>query len=127
MGSGLRQHPALRVPVCRSGFPVSGAAMAIKEGDEVCASSPTSRGIEGFPRRQDFKVPAREGRSPALQMDMKMSGLAVKTSARAVKPARPARCTSSRMLEATRSPVRSSRACPRLAQLRIDPELIRAR
>ncbi len=106
--------------------PVSGAAMGlIKEGEEVRILTDI-QGIEDFLGDMDFKVAGTEKGITALQMDMKISGLAVKTIADAINQARPARLhILGKMLEAIDKPrdVLSPHA-PRLLSFRIDPELI---
>lgn len=106
--------------------PVSGAAMGlIKEGEEVRILTDI-QGIEDFLGDMDFKVAGTEKGITALQMDMKISGLAVKTIADAINQARPARLhILGKMLEAIDKPrdILSPHA-PRLLSFRIDPELI---
>ncbi|WP_159819911.1 polyribonucleotide nucleotidyltransferase [Cyanobium sp. Copco_Reservoir_LC18] len=106
--------------------PVSGAAMGlIKEGEEVRILTDI-QGIEDFLGDMDFKVAGTEKGITALQMDMKITGLAVKTIAEAINQARPARLhILGKMLEAIDKPrdVLSPHA-PRLLSFRIDPELI---
>ena len=106
--------------------PVSGAAMGlIKEGDEVRILTDI-QGIEDFLGDMDFKVAGTEKGITALQMDMKIAGLAVSTIAQAVNQARPARLhILEKMLEAIEKPrdILSPHA-PRLLSFRIDPELI---
>lgn len=106
--------------------PVSGAAMGlIKEGEEVRILTDI-QGIEDFLGDMDFKVAGTEKGITALQMDMKITGLAMKTVAEAVNQARPARLhILEKMLEAIEKPrdVLSPHA-PRLLSFRIDPELI---
>jgi polyribonucleotide nucleotidyltransferase len=106
--------------------PVSGAAMGlIKEGDEVRILTDI-QGIEDFLGDMDFKVAGTEKGITALQMDMKITGLAVKTMAEAVNQARPARLhILEKMLEAIDKPREGlSPHAPRLLSFRIDPELI---
>ena len=106
--------------------PVSGAAMGlIKEGDEVRILTDI-QGIEDFLGDMDFKVAGTEKGITALQMDMKITGLAVKTVAEAVNQARPARLhILEKMLEAIDKPRDTlSPHAPRLLSFRIDPELI---
>jgi polyribonucleotide nucleotidyltransferase len=106
--------------------PVSGAAMGlIKEGDEVRILTDI-QGIEDFLGDMDFKVAGTEKGITALQMDMKITGLAVKTVAEAVNQARPARLhILEKMLEAIEKPRDTlSPHAPRLLSFRIDPELI---
>ncbi|QVL52343.1 MAG: polyribonucleotide nucleotidyltransferase [Cyanobium sp. M30B3] len=106
--------------------PVSGAAMGlIKEGEEVRILTDI-QGIEDFLGDMDFKVAGTEKGITALQMDMKITGLAVKTVAEAVNQARPARLhILEKMLEAIDKPRDGlSPHAPRLLSFRIDPELI---
>ncbi len=106
--------------------PVSGAAMGlIKEGDEVRILTDI-QGIEDFLGDMDFKVAGTEKGITALQMDMKITGLAMPTVAEAINQARPARLhILEKMLEAIDKPrdILSPHA-PRLLSFRIDPELI---
>ncbi|QEY33206.1 polyribonucleotide nucleotidyltransferase [Synechococcus sp. RSCCF101] len=106
--------------------PVSGAAMGlIKEGDEVRILTDI-QGIEDFLGDMDFKVAGTDKGITALQMDMKITGLAVGTVAEAIQQARPARLhILEKMLSAIEKPrdVLSPHA-PRLVSFRIDPELI---
>jgi polyribonucleotide nucleotidyltransferase len=106
--------------------PVGGAAMGlIKEGDEVRILTDI-QGIEDFLGDMDFKVAGSEKGITALQMDMKITGLAVKTVAEAINQARPARLhILGKMLEAIDAPRDTlSPHAPRLLSFRIDPELI---
>jgi len=106
--------------------PVSGAAMGlIKEGEEVRILTDI-QGIEDFLGDMDFKVAGTEKGITALQMDMKITGLAVKTIGDAVNQARPARLhILEKMLEAIDKPREGlSPHAPRLLSFRIDPELI---
>jgi polyribonucleotide nucleotidyltransferase len=106
--------------------PVSGAAMGlIKEGEEVRILTDI-QGIEDFLGDMDFKVAGTEKGITALQMDMKIQGLAVKTVAEAINQARPARLhILEKMLEAIDKPRDTlSPHAPRLLSFRIDPELI---
>ncbi len=106
--------------------PVSGAAMGlIKEGEEVRILTDI-QGIEDFLGDMDFKVAGTEKGITALQMDMKITGLALPSVAEAINQARPARLhILEKMLEAIEKPrdVLSPHA-PRLLSFRIDPELI---
>ncbi|MFM8524276.1 MAG: polyribonucleotide nucleotidyltransferase [Cyanobacteriota bacterium] len=106
--------------------PVSGAAMGlIKEGSEVRILTDI-QGIEDFLGDMDFKVAGTEKGITALQMDMKITGLAVPSVAEAIQQARPARLhILEKMLEAIEKPrdILSPHA-PRLLSFRIDPELI---
>ncbi len=106
--------------------PVSGAAMGlIKEGDEVRILTDI-QGIEDFLGDMDFKVAGTEKGITALQMDMKITGLAVSTVAEAVNQARPARLhILEKMMQAIDTPREGlSPHAPRLLSFRIDPELI---
>ena len=106
--------------------PVSGAAMGlIKEGEEVRILTDI-QGIEDFLGDMDFKVAGTEKGITALQMDMKITGLAVNTVAEAINQARPARLhILEKMLEAIDKPRDTlSPHAPRLLSFRIDPELI---
>jgi polyribonucleotide nucleotidyltransferase len=106
--------------------PVSGAAMGlIKEGDEVRILTDI-QGIEDFLGDMDFKVAGTDNGITALQMDMKITGLAVSTVAEAVNQARPARLhILEKMMQAIETPREGlSPHAPRLLSFRIDPELI---
>ncbi len=106
--------------------PVSGAAMGlIKEGKDVKILTDI-QGIEDFLGDMDFKVAGTEKGITALQMDMKITGLEVKTIAEAINQARPARIhILEKMLEAISEPRETlSPHAPRLLSFRIDPELI---
>ena len=106
--------------------PVSGAAMGlIKEEEDICILTDI-QGIEDFLGDMDFKVAGTEKGITALQMDMKITGLAMKTIGEAINQARPARLhILEKMLEAIAQPrdILSPHA-PRLLSFRIDPELI---
>jgi len=106
--------------------PVSGAAMGlIREGDEVRILTDIL-GIEDFLGDMDFKVAGTDKGITALQMDMKITGLAMGTVADAINQARPARLhILEKMLEAIDKPRETlSPHAPRLLSFRIDPELI---
>jgi polyribonucleotide nucleotidyltransferase len=106
--------------------PVSGAAMGlIKEGDEVRILTDI-QGIEDFLGDMDFKVAGTEKGITALQMDMKITGLSIKTVKESINQARPARLhILEKMLEAIGQPRDTlSPHAPRLLSFRIDPELI---
>ena len=106
--------------------PVSGAAMGlIKEGEQVRILTDI-QGIEDFLGDMDFKVAGTAQGITALQMDMKITGLAMPTIAEAIQQARPARLhILEKMLEAINEPRDTlSPHAPRLLSFRIDPELI---
>ncbi|MEB3167652.1 MAG: polyribonucleotide nucleotidyltransferase [Synechococcaceae cyanobacterium] len=106
--------------------PVSGAAMGlIQEGEEVRILTDI-QGIEDFLGDMDFKVAGTEKGITALQMDMKITGLALTSVAAAINQARPARLhILEKMLEAIDKPRTTlSPHAPRLLSFRIDPELI---
>ena len=106
--------------------PVGGAAMGlIKEGKEIKILTDI-QGIEDFLGDMDFKVAGTEKGITALQMDMKITGLPVKTISEAITQARPARLhILEKMLEAIDQPRDTlSPHAPRLLSFRIDPELI---
>ena len=106
--------------------PVSGAAMGlIKEGEEVRILTDI-QGIEDFLGDMDFKVAGTDKGITALQMDMKITGLAMNTIAEAINKARPARLhILEKMMEAIDTPRDGlSPHAPRLLSFRIDPELI---
>ena len=106
--------------------PVSGAAMGlIKEGDEVRILTDI-QGIEDFLGDMDFKVAGTDKGITALQMDMKITGLAMNTIAEAINKARPARLhILEKMMEAIDTPRDGlSPHAPRPLSFRIDPELI---
>ncbi|QNJ06797.1 polyribonucleotide nucleotidyltransferase [Synechococcus sp. MEDNS5] len=106
--------------------PVSGAAMGlIKEGDEVRILTDI-QGIEDFLGDMDFKVAGTDKGITALQMDMKITGLAMSTISEAINQARPARLhILEKMMEAIDTPRDGlSPHAPRLLSFRIDPELI---
>jgi polyribonucleotide nucleotidyltransferase len=106
--------------------PVSGAAMGlIKEGDEVRILTDI-QGIEDFLGDMDFKVAGTDSGITALQLDMKITGLPVKTIADAINQAKPARLhILEKMLAAIQQPrTELSPYAPRLLTFKIDPELI---
>ena len=106
--------------------PVAGAAMGlIREGSDVRVLTDI-QGIEDFLGDMDFKVAGTEKGITALQMDMKITGLAMKTIGEAINQARPARLhILEKMLEALDKPRDTmSPHAPRLLSFRIDPELI---
>ncbi len=111
------------VPITK---PVSGAAMGlIKEGDEVRILTDI-QGIEDFLGDMDFKVAGTDTGITALQMDMKISGLAMTTIADAINQARPARLHILGKMLATIDKPREEMSpfAPRLLTFKIEPELI---
>jgi polyribonucleotide nucleotidyltransferase len=111
------------VPISK---PVSGAAMGlIKEKDEVKILTDI-QGIEDFLGDMDFKVAGTDTGITALQMDMKITGLAVEVIAQAIQQALPARIhILQEMLKAISEPRQElSPYAPRLLTMKIDPELI---
>ncbi len=111
------------VPISK---PVSGAAMGlIKEGEEVRILTDI-QGIEDFLGDMDFKVAGTDTGVTALQMDMKITGLSMKTVADAIYQAKPARLhILEKMLEVIGKPRSDlSPFAPRLLTLKIDPDLI---
>ena len=111
------------VPIIK---PVSGAAMGlIAEGDEVRILTDI-QGIEDFLGDMDFKVAGTDTGITALQMDMKITGLAMDTVAKAIRQAKPARL---HILEKMLAVIDRPRAdlspyAPRLLTMKIDPEII---
>lgn len=106
--------------------PVSGAAMGlIKEGEEVRVLTDI-QGIEDFLGDMDFKVAGTDTGITALQMDMKIHGLALETIAKAIHQAKPARLhILEKMLETISGPRDNlSPFAPRLLTMRIDPDQI---
>jgi polyribonucleotide nucleotidyltransferase len=111
------------VPISK---PVSGAAMGlIKEENEVRVLTDI-QGIEDFLGDMDFKVAGTEDGITALQMDMKIPGLALGIIAKAIEQARPARLhILEKMIEAIEKPrTELSPFAPRLLTIKIDPDLI---
>ena len=111
------------VPITK---PVSGAAMGlIKEGEEVRILTDI-QGIEDFLGDMDFKVAGTDTGITALQMDMKITGLAMETVAKAIEQARPARLhILEEMLKAIQEPREElSPFAPRLLTMKIDPDQI---
>jgi polyribonucleotide nucleotidyltransferase len=111
------------VPISK---PVSGAAMGlIKEGEQVRILTDI-QGIEDFLGDMDFKVAGTDTGITALQMDMKITGLSVKTIAEAIEQARPARLHILNKMLAVMSEPRPelSSFAPRLLTMRIEPEFI---
>ncbi|MBF2098430.1 MAG: polyribonucleotide nucleotidyltransferase [Gloeomargaritaceae cyanobacterium C42_A2020_066] len=106
--------------------PVGGVAMGlIKEGDQVAVLTDI-QDIEDFLGDMDFKVAGTDTGITALQMDMKIPGLAVEVLAQAVRQAKAGRLyILEKMLAAIPAPrAEQSPFAPRLLTLKIDPELI---
>jgi polyribonucleotide nucleotidyltransferase len=111
------------VPIAK---PVSGAAMGlIKEGDEVRILSDI-QGIEDFLGDMDFKVAGTDAGITALQLDMKITGLAVEVIGEAINRALPARLhILGKMMEAIEQPrTELAPSAPRLITVKIDPDMI---
>jgi len=111
------------VPILK---PVSGAAMGlIKEGSEVRILTDI-QGIEDFLGDMDFKVAGTDTGITALQMDMKISGLPIKTIEQAIDQARPARIhILEKMLQAIDKPrSEMSSFAPRLLTIKIEQDSI---
>ncbi len=106
--------------------PVSGAAMGLIKEDKEIRILTDIQGIEDFLGDMDFKVAGTEKGITALQMDMKITGIAISTISDAINQARPARIhILEKMLEAIAEPRETlSPHAPRLLSFRIDPELI---
>lgn len=106
--------------------PVGGVAMGlIKEGDQVAVLTDI-QDIEDFLGDMDFKVAGTDTGITALQMDMKIPGLALEVLAQAVRQAKAGRLhILEKMLAAIPEPrAEQSPFAPRLLTLKIDPELI---
>lgn len=97
----------------------------IKEGNEVRVLTDI-QGIEDFLGDMDFKVAGTDNGITALQMDMKIPGLAMEIIAKAIEQARPARLhILDKMLEAIEKPrTELSPFAPRLLTIKIEPDLI---
>ena len=106
--------------------PTAGIAMGLILEDKRYAVLSDILGDEDHLGDMDFKVAGTEKGITALQMDMKITGLEVKTVAEAINQARPARLhILEKMLEAIDKPRDTmSPHAPRLLSFRIDPELI---
>ncbi len=106
--------------------PVGGAAMGLIKEDKEVRILTDIQGIEDFLGDMDFKVAGTEKGITALQMDMKITGLAVGTISEAINQAKPARI---HILEEMKKAIEKPREnlsphAPRLLSFRIDPELI---
>jgi len=126
MGSVCGSTLALMVAGVPISKPVSGAAMGlIKEGEAVRILTDI-QGIEDFLGDMDFKVAGTDSGVTALQMDMKITGLPMKTVADAIYQAKPARLHILEKMLAVIGKPRSdlSPYAPRLLTLKIDPDLI---
>lgn len=111
------------VPITK---PVSGAAMGlIKEGDEVRVLTDI-QGIEDFLGDMDFKVAGTDSGITALQMDMKIPGLALSVIEKAIKQALGARLHILEKMLATIDKPRTETSpfAPRLLTVKIEPEFI---
>ncbi len=111
------------VPITK---PVSGAAMGlIKEGDEVRVLTDI-QGIEDFLGDMDFKVAGTDSGITALQMDMKIPGLALTIIEQAIKQALGARLHILEKMLATIDKPRTETSpfAPRLLTIKIEPEFI---
>ena len=126
MGSVCASTLALMDAGVPISLPVSGAAMGlIKEGDEVRILTDI-QGIEDFLGDMDFKVAGTDTGITALQMDMKIQGLAMEVVAQAIHQARPARLHILEKMLATIDKPRADMSpfAPRLLTFKIDPDLI---
>jgi polyribonucleotide nucleotidyltransferase len=106
--------------------PVAGVAMGlIREGEEIRILTDI-QGIEDFLGDMDFKVAGTEKGITALQMDMKIDGITVKTVSEAIQQAKAGRLfILNKMLETIAAPRQELAAsAPRLLTVKIDPELI---
>lgn len=111
------------VPIIK---PVSGVAMGlIQEGDQVRVLTDI-QGIEDFLGDMDFKVAGTDTGITALQMDMKITGIAMTTIRDAILQANAGRShILSKMLEALPSPrTELSPYAPRLLTISINPDQI---
>ncbi len=111
------------VPITK---PVSGVAMGlIQEGDQVRILTDI-QGIEDFLGDMDFKVAGTDTGITALQMDMKITGIAMPTIKEAILQAKAGRMhILGKMLEAIAAPREElSDYAPRLLTIRINPDQI---
>jgi polyribonucleotide nucleotidyltransferase len=111
------------VPIVK---PVSGVAMGlIQEGDQVRVLTDI-QGIEDFLGDMDFKVAGTDTGITALQMDMKITGIAMTTIRDAILQANAGRShILSKMLEVLPAPkVELSPYAPRLLTISINPDQI---
>jgi len=111
------------VPITK---PVSGVAMGlIQEGDQVRILTDI-QGIEDFLGDMDFKVAGTDSGITALQMDMKITGIAMSTIRDAVIQAKAGRMhILGKMLEALGKPrLDLSPYAPRLLTIQINPDQI---
>jgi len=111
------------VPITK---PVSGVAMGlIQEGDQVRILTDI-QGIEDFLGDMDFKVAGTDTGITALQMDMKITGIAMPTIKEAILQAKAGRMhILGKMLEAIATPREElSDYAPRLLTIRINPDQI---
>jgi len=111
------------VPIAK---PVSGVAMGlIREGEEVRILTDI-QGIEDFLGDMDFKVAGTDTGITALQMDMKITGLALDVVADAIRQALPGRLHILEKMTAVLDKPRSEMSgfAPRLFTHKIDPDQI---
>lgn len=111
------------VPITK---PVSGVAMGlIQEGDQTRILTDI-QGIEDFLGDMDFKVAGTDSGITALQMDMKITGIAMSTIRDAIIQAKAGRMhILGKMMEAiSTSRVELSPYAPRLLTLQINPDQI---
>lgn len=107
--------------------PVAGIAMGLVKDDAGYAILTDIQGMEDFLGDMDFKVAGTTQGITAIQMDMKIHGLAREIMEEALNQAREARLyILSRMLEVIREPRTSmSPYAPRIITIHIDPDKIR--
>ncbi|CAN1211200.1 polyribonucleotide nucleotidyltransferase [Tumidithrix helvetica PCC 7403] len=111
------------VPITK---PVSGVAMGlIQEGDQVRVLTDI-QGIEDFLGDMDFKVAGTDAGITALQMDMKITGIAMDTIRDAINQAKAGRAhILGKMLEVLpKSKTELSPYAPRLLTISINPDQI---
>ncbi|MEE3716517.1 polyribonucleotide nucleotidyltransferase [Tumidithrix elongata RA019] len=111
------------VPISK---PVSGVAMGlIQEGDQVRVLTDI-QGIEDFLGDMDFKVAGTDAGITALQMDMKITGIAMDTIRDAINQAKAGRAhILGKMLEVLpKSKTELSPYAPRLLTISINPDQI---
>jgi polyribonucleotide nucleotidyltransferase len=111
------------VPITK---PVSGVAMGLIQEDDQVRILTDIQGIEDFLGDMDFKVAGTDSGITALQMDMKMTGIAMSTIRDAVIQAKAGRMhILGKMLEALAKPrLELSPYAPRLLTIQINPDQI---